>query len=544
MAPARGSSGNQILNIIVVAVLAVAILGGAVYFVLPYVRSPSQATSDPAAPVVEARPDLGAWGREELLRMASRVALAEVTEKTIMPPPLELERERSARSAEGEGVRIVTGFECSVPLEINKLSDSHFSLRITTEGQRNWFMFRVEGIPAEGRIVRIDLESVNLGKWHSLNPVYSYCTSLDDLSAFEATEGKADPVAAFNGPLLPDTSGQQWHYIPDVWTEGKTRLSFVHHFEHNGYVAMRVPYTPSLNERLMASLEGNPYAQVFTIGHTPQGRPLQILKVGGSEEDDKTRPCVLIYGREHASEHDTSWVVEGAARYLLSDDQEAMSLRKRVTFLLIPVFDPDGAAMSLYEHRSGMFRVRNAPPEVLSYATWFERWVDAGKRLDVAISLHNVESGEGEHLFCVFTDPGRHDPCQQLHRVVLQQFEDDQTYKARSRAGTGYVTTQLAGYLGYYFGPLPLLYEANSQEKGRHLTLAETRDLGRRLTRACGLYLSSDSARQTLTDIDYLRAGRTERLVSASPELNPIERATQLKWTTILAAREWAGVEE
>lgn len=37
-------------------------------------------------------------------------------------------------------------------------------------------MFRVEGV--KGRTVRIDFEDAPVGKWWSLNPVYSYITAI------------------------------------------------------------------------------------------------------------------------------------------------------------------------------------------------------------------------------------------------------------------------------------------------------------------------------------------------------------------------------
>src|SRR5205823_6181753 len=104
------------------------------------------------------------------------------------------------------------------------------------------------------------------------------------------------PVAARNGPLLPDTGGQQWHYMPDVWAEGGSRLCFVHRFERDAYVAMRVPYTPKYNEAYLASLRGRGGVEVGTIGQSREGKPLQVVKLGSG--DPTKTPCVLIYARE------------------------------------------------------------------------------------------------------------------------------------------------------------------------------------------------------------------------------------------------------
>lgn len=513
---------------------------------LPSARRPLM-SSDGDTPVETARLGIrkDASSALDLLQTASipQFAPAAQTLSTIKVGRLPLEQQRidEERSLSEPDIRLVMGFECSEELAVEKVSPTHFVIDVNTRRVlRNWFLFKIEG--AAGRTVRIDFKNAQLWKWSTLNPVYSYVTDLDDPASF-ASELVADPrpVMAANGPILPDTSGQKWHFVSQVWMPPSRprvgTLSMVQTFERDSaYVAMKYPYTPGYNAAFLASLENNPYAQVFTVGYSEEGRPLQIVKIGGDEEADRERPCVLMYGREHATEHDTSWVVEGAARYLLSDDPEAVTLRERVTFLLIPILDPDGAAAGVYDHLNGSFRRRNAAPEALAYAAWFEQWVDDGKRLDVALNLHNMESAEMGHMHCSYIDPGRPEPCKALHRALLRQFAGT-FYKVRAQAGEGYTTTQLNGFLGYFYGPLPLLYEFNSQEGERHLTIGEMREMGRRMVVGCMEYFGSADADAALLTIEHLRAGRQQRLRYVSGDLNPIERAYSSNWTTIHAAQ-------
>jgi len=54
-----------------------------------------------------------------------------VTIPAIAPPPLEDEREELESHAgvqASDDVRIVSGFECSTPIEVQKLSASHFKV--------------------------------------------------------------------------------------------------------------------------------------------------------------------------------------------------------------------------------------------------------------------------------------------------------------------------------------------------------------------------------------------------------------------------------
>ncbi len=460
-----------------------------------------------------------------------------------LPPALEARRSAEYRPVPqaDDGMRIVSGFDCSATLAVERVAETHFKVRFT--GKRgsldNYFLFRLEGV--EGRTVRIDFEEAPIWKWWSLNPVYSYVADLDDPENFRsvALDSPADPVAAHNGPLLPDTRGETWHFMPDVWSVSDPRkrpgtgtLSMVHSFEKDSvYIGLKVPYTPGLNERLMASLEDNPRATVYEIGRSPQGRPLQLVKIGGDDEADKTRPCILVYGREHGTEQDSSWVVEGMIRFLLSDDEEAARLRDNFTFLLMPIMDPDGAAMSFYDRISYSFKRRDPSPEALAYAEWFEQWIDAGKRLDVAINSHNMESAEMEHLLCYFADPSRIEACRDLHEAILEQFKDADEYRVKEEIDSGYMTNRLAGWLAYSFAPLPMLYEVNSQEKNRHLSLHETRGLGWRLVLATSSYLHSKEAKSTLAFGDRVRLIRAERLAQAGRGKNAIETGSIIGFT-------------
>ena len=138
-----------------------------------------------------------------------------------VPTPLEIQRHRQEMADAGrplDQIRLVSGFEGATSLKISRLSNTHFA--IDFEGKFcNWFMFRVEG--AAGKTLRIDLRNVSLEKWGSLNPVCSYVESLDDPDSFvtQAVAEPHEPVAAYNGPLIPDTRGQQWHYMREVWAD-------------------------------------------------------------------------------------------------------------------------------------------------------------------------------------------------------------------------------------------------------------------------------------------------------------------------------------
>jgi hypothetical protein len=457
-------------------------------------------------------------------------------------PPLEVERKQAEASLDpaADTVKIVTGFECSTPLEIEKISPTHFAVKITTDSTlRNWFMFRVEG--AKGKTVRIDIKDAPLNKWWSLNPVWSSLASIDDPATFhKVTSDKKYPaMQAYNGPLLPDTSAQNWHYISDVWSTDQQpdktgTYCFVRTYETDGeYLAMRPPYTPKYNEAYLKSLEDRPGVKVIEVGKSKQGRPLQIVQIG--EGDPKKAPCVVIYAREHANEQDSSWAVWGAIEHVLQDSERANALRKSFTFLFIPLLDTDGAAASKYEVITQDFvYTGRSGPESLAFAAFFKKWVDDKNRLDIIFNLHNVESSESGHIMSVVKDRGigRSQASWDLDEKFLRPLMSGTVYRMNPRTELDgeLARFRLGGYLAFFYGPLHMPYELNSQEKGRHLSVDESGAIGMVLVDAGTRFLGSDSAKPFEVVKDRMRLIRDERVARFHSLFKSHNDPLQIEW--------------
>ena len=415
------------------------------------------------------------------------------------------------------GVRLTAGFDCSPDnLVVTCTGPAHFEVRFPGGGRMNtgWFLFRVEH--AAGAAVRIDLAGVPIRKWRTLNPVYCATDDLSDPAnyAVEEPQTREDPQPARNGPLIPDTSGQRWQFITDVEAdEASKTLVLRQQFEDDSvFVAMRPPYTPDYHERYLDSLRENPLARVHTVGVSPGGRPLSVVQIGGlTDEEARENPCILLYAREHADEHDTSWAVRGAIDYLLSDGRFPRRLRRNVTFLLIPLLDPDGAARSQYENMMRSFHREKSTPETEAWVQFFRDRADKMYRLDLVLNLHNVESSEAGHLSCARFMPEwsevRHEACETLHRKgIVPAFRSYGFDVGEKPWGEGVSYNRLGGTLFWYYGPIHMAYEVNSQAPDRHLTLAQLGAIGAMLIDEAGHFLISEHARPALAIV-----GRTLR---------------------------------
>src|SRR5439155_20372163 len=109
---------------------------------------------------------------------------------------------------------------------------------------------------------------------------------------------------------------------------------------------------------------------------------------------------VWLMCRQHAWESGTSFVGEGAIRFLLSD--EAAPLRRSLVFKILPMMDPDGCAHGgVRFNRHGYDVNRNwdsADPENEESRRLMPEICAAKKAIHATrglfLTLHNQESGE------------------------------------------------------------------------------------------------------------------------------------------------------
>ncbi len=434
---------------------------------------------------------------DSVRQAALRVPLAEVPQA----PALEAARVEQDQRGEAPNIVVSTGFEGSENLPVSKLSNSHFTIDMAGSEMGNFFLFKVEG--AGGKLVRVDLiNASHAGNWTTLWPVTS-SRPLDDPAAFEIDE---------------TTNDDGWDFIHSTWNEetaGQKQFSIVHRFDGDScHVAMKHPLVPSLSEKYMAEFAKSPHARVEEVARSAQGRPVQMVIIGDRGPLAASKPCVFIYGREHANEQDPGWVIDGGIRFLLSDEPEARLARDRYIFLLLPLYDPDGAAAGLCNRITHHFRPNTDIPEVDGVGAWLKKWVDDGHKLDLTLNLHNVESREAHaHFFPHIMDmrPDQLAQSQQLHRAITTTFAEGGLIVRREPSHKSMARDRLSGWVTDVYGSLSIVYECNTQAPSRRLTIDETRTMGELLVRAIASHLKTGEGKALLASARSRLQERSDR---------------------------------
>ena len=385
----------------------------------------------------------------------------------------------------------------------------------------NFFMLRLKG--CKGKTVVFQTPGTK--QWVSLRPLYTY--EMDFQNPLHLNCGLG---ASF---YLPQETPAAWKHVDKSAWDKKKGFEFQVAFEKDeAIVASRVPYLPEYLESFVLSVRSHGRLEMHRLMYTAGGRSLYLLKTLRPEGEPATRrPTVLMYAREHANEHDGSWVVQGAMEWMLSDDPNAARIAREMNILLMPVMDPDGAAAGAFDRITDSFwpAEKVESPEARKIAEWLKwNWIDAGEEIDLVIDLHSVQSGEGPALFVPRGDPRREKEISGFNKLMQARVAPgDMDTRFHSEGNSPF---RLVGYCQDAYGSVPLCYEVNSQSPKKKLTVAEMGGLGKAFLETAEQYFYSMDGMKTRAGVkthlekraEILAAGGNIPGVSNNPGSNPM----------------------
>jgi hypothetical protein len=409
-----------------------------------------------------------------------------------------------------------------VDIQADKLTPSHYEVHSTQQVGTGGFYPLLHLVGVAGRTVRIDLAGAPFDKWGCPSLQFAYLKDLNAVSGYESIgePGRIARPKTGDKPALADTAGQSWHYLENVWKENG-RLCILQKFEEDEvYISHRVPYTPGYNQAFLTSLRPNPNVEIVDVGKSAHGRPLTLAKIPRSTATapEAGKPCILIYAREHADEQDSSWVAQGALEYLSSSDEQARKLTEGCTFIIIPLFDPDGAAAGAHENITSSFTQGSETPESLAYSSWFKNWINGGGRLDLVLNIHNPPPSSAFHVACPMMESAeaRLRLCEQVHAEIRNELLASKFLVRNTPWTRGTLPDRLAGWLSRSFGTLVLPYEVNSVTPRRHINLAELRQMGRIMAVAAAHHVMKNNT--LMAEVDKVRLIRQAQFTNVGSQ--------------------------
>jgi hypothetical protein len=284
-------------------------------------------------------------------------------------------------------IGIQSNFEGGAVGRIEKVSETHFRCGVPGESDQNkrnrqpsWFYFRMDGVG--GQEVTVDL--VDLEGEYNFRP--------HDGSGLSHMR----PVFSYDNKTWKHFDNAEWIAKPAT-----IRVRFRASGDRV-WIARQPPYTNRDLDALLGQLRKHPHLREEVIGKTVEGRPMGLLTVTNPKTPVAAKKVIWLMARQHAWETGTSWVAEGALRFLLFSGERAARIRDACIFKIFPLADPDGTARGgVRFNRNGYDLNRNwdavdakLMPEIHAQRKAMIDWLDAGHPIDLFLTLHNTESAD------------------------------------------------------------------------------------------------------------------------------------------------------
>lgn len=148
---------------------------------------------------------------------------------------------------------------------------------------------------------------------------------------------------------------QVWSRVPSEFIDGELSWS-IESDASQMWFAYFAPYSLEQHADLISSAVLAPGVQHEVLGLTPQGRPIDYLKVQACADSSDVAACVesnsatrqklqiWVIARQHPGESMAEWFVEGWLDRLLDpDDASSNALRALADIHVVPNMNPDGS---------------------------------------------------------------------------------------------------------------------------------------------------------------------------------------------------------
>ena len=199
--------------------------------------------------------------------------------------------------------------------------------------------------------------------------------------------------------------GRNWQQTAPGKREGK-RIVYQQKIDAaEVWFAWGPPFLPSDAAALCKqAAERCRYAQQFQLCRSREGRPTPALRICPPESDKPARYGAVVVARQHAWESGSSWVCRGLIEWLVSEQPEAVALRKQAEIVVVPLMDVDNAAVGAggkeqkpHDHNRDWTEQPYFP--AVEAVQKIIRQMDSAGRLDLFIDLHNPAANDPTFFF-------------------------------------------------------------------------------------------------------------------------------------------------
>ncbi|WP_339727846.1 M14-type cytosolic carboxypeptidase [uncultured Gimesia sp.] len=217
---------------------------------------------------------------------------------------------------EGGAAEVLEIDQAKRSIKIRPAGDSQF-------GWPCWWYFQVTGVqPGEELIVIVDASHMQQANGQKLSSNWA----LPDRATFS-------------------TDQKNWLQTPAGLKRDGTCQWTMKVDAEQAWFAWGPPFVPADAKQLVDRLSRE-HSDVtsFELCKTRAGRVVPALVVSQGESETDSRMVIWVQARQHAWESGGSWVGRGFIEWAVSDDPQALALRKKADIYFVPIMDVDNVA--------------------------------------------------------------------------------------------------------------------------------------------------------------------------------------------------------
>lgn len=110
------------------------------------------------------------------------------------------------------------------------------------------------------------------------------------------------------------------------------------------FFAYSIPYTYSQLLNDINALPGN-IVKKNILGRSLSGVDIPVLHITNHDQIAVPKKNIFIIGRTHPGESNGSHVLNGFINFICSSIDQAVQLRDKINFIIVPMANPDGVIM-------------------------------------------------------------------------------------------------------------------------------------------------------------------------------------------------------
>ena len=214
--------------------------------------------------------------------------------------------------------------------------------------------------------------------------------------------------------------------------------------------------------------------------------------------------------------------MQGLLRQLTANTVAGRRMRRRTTWLLLPMYDPDGAADSVFHAITSRFFPHKdhpiygdiTPPEVIAYARYLRAFVNSGRLLANVTAFYGLECGEGNPVLCPFVIRQERELLLDFNAFWFSRLQrlGIPTNDPRAPWFEGWVPHRLHGWCWYSYGAFTTVFQIGDRYPDSRLDLPGLEHLGAHYGRMLVQFLETARGQRRLQETQrFLDNRATER---------------------------------